>query len=358
MSKNVMLISHFPPPYGGIATWTKRVMEHGIPSWNIHFVNSSTIQGRDPFKSPKRSLIVELKRARGIYNNEKRILKSEKIDVIHDNIPCTLFGNLRELHTARIAQRYKIPFILHCRCTVPNVVNSWFKKFWYKRLLKKCSGVIVLNQKSYEFVKSFNTKAYVEIIPNFVLDKEISNNLVIKDELTKISYVGGVVIEKGCKLIFDVAPYFPEIKFELVGNINDEILKLKKPHNVELLGSIDPSQTKSYLETCDAFLFLTRYFGEGFSNSLAEAMAHGLPCVATDWAANKDMLENKGGIIIDVDNKDQLIAAINQIKSKKVREEMSQWNIDKVKNNYCADIVINKYAKFYDYVKDHNIWRK
>ena len=47
--------------------------------------------------------------------NEKTILKTHKVDVVHDNIPCTLFGNLRELHTARIANRYKVPFILHCR---------------------------------------------------------------------------------------------------------------------------------------------------------------------------------------------------------------------------------------------------
>jgi len=358
MSKNVLLISHFPPPYGGIATWTKRVMEHEIPGYNIHFVNSNTIGGRDPFKNPKRSLRTELKRARNIYRNEKEILKNNKIDVVHDNIPCTLFGNLRELHTARIANKHKVPFILHCRCTVPNVVNTAFKRFWYKRLLKKCSGVIVLNQKSYDFVKSFNTKAHVELIPNFVLDKEISDSLAINEEITKISYVGGVVIDKGCKLIYDVAPYFPNIRFELVGNINEEISSLPKPDNVFLMGTIDPSQTKEYLKTCDAFLFLTKYFGEGFSNSLAEAMGHGLPCVATDWAANKDMLENKGGIIIDVDNLEQLIAAINSIKDSKVRKEMSKWNINKVKEYYSADVVINQYAKLYDYLKENNKWRK
>lgn len=361
MSKNVLLISHFPPPYGGIATWTKRVMEHEIPNWNIHFVNSSTIAGRDPFKSPKRNLFVELKRARNIYKNEKRILKTEKIDVVHDNIPCTLFGTLRELETARIANKFKVPFILHCRCTVPNVVNSAFKRFWYKKLLKRCSGVIVLNQKSYDFIKSLNKDVYVEIIPNFVLEKEIADDFEVKEKLTKLSYVGGVVKEKGCQLIYEVAPKFPDIKFELVGNINEEISSLPKPDNVELLGAIDPSQVKSYLDSCDGFLFLSKYFGEGFSNSLAEAMAHGLPCIATDWAANKDMLENQGGVVIDVDSMEQLVAGIEKIRSFEVRKEMSQWNIKKVKEQYSADVVINRYAKFYETMCEynkHNKWGK
>lgn len=358
MKKTVLLISHMPPPYGGIATWTKRVMEHEIPGYDIQFVNSSTIGGRDPFKAPKRSLKVELKRARNIYRNEKNILKHHKVDVVHDNIPCTLFGNLREIRTASIANKFKVPFILHCRCTVPNVVNTRFKRFWYKRLLKRCSGVIVLNQKSYDFVKSFKTKANVRLIPNFVLDKEIVSCKEINPTLSKISYVGGVVKEKGCELICQVASYFPEIKFELVGNINDEILNLEKPTNVQLLGGIDPSEVKEYLSKTDVFFFLTKYFGEGFSNSLAEAMGAGLPCIATDWAANKDMLENKGGVIIDVDNLEQLKDAINKIKDQEVRKQMSEWNIEKVKNYYSADVVINSYAEFYDYVKEHNRWRK
>ena len=37
-----------------------------------------------------------------------------------------------------------------------------------------------------------------------------------------------------------------------------------------------------------------------FSNSLAEAMASGVPCIVSDWAANKDMIENKGGIVVPI----------------------------------------------------------
>lgn len=358
MSKNVLLISHFPPPLGGIATWAKRVMEHGIPDYNIHFVNSSTIGGRDPFKSPKKSLRVELNRARKIYKNVKRTLKDEKIDVVHNNIPTTVFAVIREIHTARIAKRYKVPFILHCHCTVPNRVDTKIKKFWFKKLLKLCAGVIVLNRKSYDFVKSLNTKANVEIIPNFILNHEINNNHMINEKIEKLSYVGGVVEAKGCKLIYDVAPHFPNIKFELIGNINEAIAQLNKPNNIELVGPQDPSKISGYLDSTDGFLFLTKFPSEGFSVSLTEAMGHGLPCVATDWAANKDMLENKGGVIIGVDNLEQLIEAINSIKNPEVRRQMSEWNVKKVENNYSADIVIQKYANFYDYNIQNNRWRK
>ena len=353
MSKNVLLISHFPPPYGGIATWTKRVIEHGIPGYEIHFVNSSTINGRDPVLSPKRSLITELKRARSIYRNEKKFLKNKEIDVVHDNIPCTLYGNLREIITARIAKKHKVPFILHCRCTVPVAVNSKFKRFIYKRLLKLCTGgVIVLNQKSYDFIKSLNPNVNVKVIPNFVSIEEIDEKPIINQEITKLSYVGGVIISKGCKLIMDVAPMFPNIYFELVGDVGPEMYELEKPNNVNFYGAIPPSQAKDYLKTTDGFLFLSKFWGEGFSNSLAEAMASGLPCIVTDWAANKDMIENKGGVVIDIDSKEQLINAIKQISDKETRINMSKWNIQKVKDCYNAEVVINSYANFYDEIRN------
>ena len=56
-NKNVLLISHLPPPATGIGSWTKRVLDIGLPdNWNVFIVNSNTINGRDPFRSTKRSI--------------------------------------------------------------------------------------------------------------------------------------------------------------------------------------------------------------------------------------------------------------------------------------------------------------
>ena len=53
---------------------------------------------------------------------------------------------------------------------------------------------------------------------------------------------------------------------------------------------------QKYLDKADVFLFPS--YTEGFSISLTEAMASGLPCIASDVGANQDMLENHGGILI------------------------------------------------------------
>ena len=119
--KKVLLISHFPPPAGGIATWTKRVLSIGLPNdWDIVHINSNTINGRDPFENTKRHFKDEYVRSMAIWKQEKQALVSDAdISVVHTNIPCTVFGMLREYVTGKIAKKYKKQFILHCHCTVP-----------------------------------------------------------------------------------------------------------------------------------------------------------------------------------------------------------------------------------------------
>lgn len=348
-NKNVLLISHLPPPATGIGSWTKRVLDIGLPdNWNVFIVNSNTINGRDPFRSTKRSIKYEYIRTKNIYNQEKKILKENKIDVVHTCIPCTPLGMIREIGCARIAKKYKVPFILHCRCTVSNVINKWWKKIILKRLLKRCQGVMVLNTKSYKFIKSLKYKGHLEIIPNFVDSKELMEPK-IKNEVKDIYYVGGVTEEKGARIIIETAKVFPHINFHLIGNIEPKIEQIEKPDNVKLYGMQNRDFVNEELKKADVFLFLSKYWGEGFSNALVEAMAKGIPCIVTDWAANKDMIANKGGIVLKERNSKELEKSIQiLIDNKDLLNEYSIWNIEKVKSSYIDKIVLKRYTIFYD----------
>lgn len=351
-NKNVVLISHLPPPATGIGSWTKRVVEIGLPdNWNVFVVNSNTINGRDPFRSTKRSIKDEYKRTKNIYNTEKKYLKENDISVVHTCIPCTPLGMLREMGCARIAKKHKVPFILHCRCTVPNVVNKWWKKILLKSLLKKCKGVMVLNTKSYDFIKSLNKKVYVEIIPNFVDSKELMEPKE-KKEVKDIYYVGGVTEEKGAHIIIEAAKEFPNINFHLIGNIEPKMEKMGRSNNVTLYGMKDRNFVNEELKKADVFLFLSRYWGEGFSNALVEAMAKGIPSIVTDWAANKDMIENKGGIVLEERNTQELIKSIRFLcENPHLLDEYSSWNLEKVKSSYVDKIVLKRYTDFYDVIR-------
>lgn len=158
---------------------------------------------------------------------------------------------------------------------------------------------MVLNNKSYDFSKKYH-KILIKVIPNFVSEEEsiwIENRSF--DSVKHIAYIGGVTIEKECQLILDVAPYFPNITFDLIEAVSPEIKVMNIPANVVLYGNHNKEYVTDYLKNADVFLFLSHYWDEGFSNALTEAMAAGLPCIVTDWAANADQIEDKGGIVLD-----------------------------------------------------------
>lgn len=348
----VLLISHYPPPAGGIASWTKRLLSIGLPNgWNISHINLNTINGRDPFKNPKRNFKDEFIRTRNIWKKEIQCLKSDgEISVVHTCIPCTPFGIIRETITGCIAKHYKKRFILHCRCTVPNVVNSFYKVMLFKILAHFCDGIMVLNQKSVDFCKKY-TSSYVELIPNFVTEDELTfaGNDKISTCVKNVVYVGGVTPEKGCDTILEAAKKLPDMTFHLVGIVSKEIADMERTPNVIFYGNCEKDKVKEIIPNGDVFLFLSRYWGEGFSNALVEGMAAGLPCIVTDWAANADMIEDKGGKVIPKQNVDALVKALVEMSENvDFRKKASVWNVEKVKKTYVADVVLKQYTEFYE----------
>lgn len=349
----VLLISHYPPPAGGIASWTKRVLELGLPNgWGIAHINLNTINGRDPFQNTKIKFKDEYIRCMRIWKKEIRFLKTDKeITVVHTCIPCTAFGMMREIITGTIAKLYGKKFILHCRCTVPNVVNKKYKRAIFRILGWLCDGIMVLNQKSYDFVAE-NSKAYTQIIPNFISkDELIKTEKTFAEKVKNIVYVGGVTKEKGCDTIIEVANMMPDKMFHLVGIESQEITSMSHGDNVVFYGNQNKPFIKEKLKECDIFLFLSRYWGEGFSNALAEAMGAGLPCVVTDWAANADMIEEKGGKVIPQQDAAALYGAIKYYDANPDElERASAWNIEKVCKSYIDDVILDKYTRFYEQV--------
>ena len=73
-----------------------------------------------------------------------------------------------------------------------------------------------------------------------------------------------------------------------------------------------------------------------------------MPCLVSDWAANKDMIEDKGGIVIPVKDIDAAKNAIELMDNPSLREKQSSYNMNKVKNNYSEEIVLNQYVDCYE----------
>lgn len=351
----VILLAPTPPPVGGIASWTVRMLGAKLPNdWKVEVVDEKIIGNREFFGNRTRyDVSAEIRRCFRIWTDLSKKLKDSNAKVVHACIAANTMPVLREYISACITKWHKRKFIIHFRCTVPNMVQTKLNKFVVQLLCNKADCVMLLNTQSQKYVEQL-TKTRTIIIPNFVDVEEISGERIIKERLTNVLYVGGVIESKGCLDIINVAKYFPQINFKLIGNAEEKCISAaKNVSNVMLTGSISHESLKEEYEAADVFMFLSRFPGEGFSNSLAEAMAAGLPCIVTDWAANADMIEDKGGVIVGCSDIKATQVAIEKLYSHEERRKCSDFNREKVRKKYNSVSVIRQYVGCYeDLLKD------
>jgi glycosyltransferase involved in cell wall biosynthesis len=115
--------------------------------------------------------------------------------------------------------------------------------------------------------------------------------------------------------------------------------------SVTLAGQVE--NVREYLLNSNVFVLPSRR--EGMSNSLIEAMAYGLACVATDISGSEDLIENNiNGILVPVDNVEELTKAIiyllkNPEKARKMGMRARNTIVRRCDINYIADQYINIY---------------
>ncbi len=105
------------------------------------------------------------------------------------------------------------------------------------------------------------------------------------------------------------------------------------------------SDIPSLLNALDVFV-LTSAFGEGFSNAIAEAMATGLPVVATDVGDARRMIAD-GGAVIAPGDVAEMVEAIQKIqRSKSMRKQLGA----KSRKRIASDFSIQRMADGFDSV--------
>lgn len=340
----VLLVSPLPPPNGGIATWTKKYLKY-CKNYGIEadVINSALIGSRAVQIDTTRNIRDEVLRTQWILRNFRTKIKGD-YDVVHINTSCGHFGLFRDLICCYIAKKARKKIIIHCHCNLEFQVTNKISQRAFASMINCCDKVLVLNHKSKEFADRYSSEN-VELLPNFIEGDYSKETFQVRDKIKKIIFVGHIQFLKGFREIYETAEYFSNIEFCLIGSVKDEVNSFKKLPNLTLKGEIDHNEVVRELLEADVFLFPS--YTEGFAIALLEAMACGLPVIASDVGANRDMIESKGGIIVAPHNTEEIISAIKQLEDSESRQQMSNWNKTKVENAYTVSSVMNKINKIY-----------
>jgi glycosyltransferase involved in cell wall biosynthesis len=104
---------------------------------------------------------------------------------------------------------------------------------------------------------------------------------------------------------------------------------------------------EAYRDQADIFVLPSRT--EGVSNALLEAMAYGIPCVATSIGGNTDLIRhNENGLLINPDSEADLVEALLRlVDDATLRQNVGILARQTVQNEYSMDSVAERYIKLY-----------
>jgi glycosyltransferase involved in cell wall biosynthesis len=104
---------------------------------------------------------------------------------------------------------------------------------------------------------------------------------------------------------------------------------------------------RPFLGSADVFLLPSRQ--EGFSNAILEAMACGLPVIATDVGGNAEAIVNhRGGLIVEPQNPEALASAINQMAGNRAAlQTMGRFNRERVVERFSLEASAQNLADWY-----------
>lgn len=337
----ILLSSAMPPPAGGIAFWTKQYLEYmKTRDITVDLLNIG-VTGKRAKNYTKKNILEEVVRLFKILFRAVLFSVKGKYDFAHVNTSCSKSGILRDKIIVDILHFFKIRVVLQCHCNVDYALKNKKSYKIFEKMLKKTKKCLVLNRNSQNFIKE-NYGVETLVVPNFISEEykvAVEEKKQISEEVKTALFVGHILNTKGCDIIIKAAEDYPDIEFRLVGHISPEYQNIDLPQNVILTNEKTAGEVREEYKNADVLLFPTHT--EGFPLTVIEAMAYGLPIITTEVGAIPDILEEQGAIYIPVNSLKSLVEAISKIKNKTIREKMSSFNQNKVKN-YIIDEVLEQ----------------
>ena len=342
----VLLVSPLPPPVGGITTWTTEYLKEMKSQGNQVTVVNSSVTGKRISVNRKINVIDEIKRMRLIRSGIKAALKAGDVDVIHYNASCFVAGLCRDFYVLFGIKR-RTPIVYQCHCNLETNIHSSFSALLFRCVVKSVNEVLVLNEPSYRFAEKYSPK--VSKVPNFVSDDEVGQN-TIKDDLTDVAFVGRMDKKKGIDELICAFKSLRTINLHLIGPDSQGYLNDLDVPNIIHYGEVSHGKAMEFLKEMDALILPS--YSEGFPLVILEAMTAGLPIIATDVGSIGEMIEDKGGILIEPKSSQSICNAVEAIRPAIVREKMHKFNIAKVRESYLCSSVVEQLNSIYSNIRN------
>ncbi len=217
------------------------------------------------------------------------------------------------------------------------------------------------------FVRNGYDEKKLKVIPLILppqekVETDLKQRLGIKPDDRVILYVGRVTEDKGVHRAIEAMRYVKGAVLLVIGRGSyskvrtDYYISLEKmaeeyglKEKVRFIGYVDPKDLKEYYSI--AYLTVSPcWWFEGFSRTLLESCAYGVPAIATDVGGISDVIEDGGnGILLKTtDTKELVKAIVSVLGDPAAHERMSRRCIEKVKAEFSLERVGKEQVSEYE----------
>ncbi len=250
--------------------------------------------------------------------------------------------------------------LLHCQVLYV-VIGGWLPEMtkhhkWLAYFLKKFHGIYV---ETSSMKAALETQGFTNIfvMPNFknlsILNEK--DLVYTTDEPFTFCMFSRVMKEKG---IEDAINAITQLNtqaghtvatLDIYGQIDDNYihrfnqLQQNFPSFIKYEGIIAPDKSVATLKNYFALLFPTYYAGEGFAGTLLDAMAAGIPVIASNWKYNKEIIvEGKTGVLIYSDLISEIKKALTHSADFNAMKLLCLQEAHKYTPQVCLGLLLQK----------------
>ena len=242
------------------------------------------------------------------------------------------------------ARKHEIPLVTIVWTTIPNHITSWFPPYSYitKKVVEATELFILRSKSALAFTDSLKIprKKVRVIYKGIDLDKFKTSTINHKPSSLKILFTGNLSRAKGLDdLIFcylSLVTMYPKLKLVIAGDgeMKPYVEGLNKRGLVDYRGFVDYEKLPKLYQEADIFcapskfrkLLGVKVWEEYFSYALMEALASGLPIVATASGGIPEEV-GKDNILVEPGNRKELKRAlVKLIEDESLRKSISLRN--------------------------------
>ncbi len=310
----VLLISPLGGVVGGIAMWTKHIVNYmaTLSDVNISLCDFSRKIAGQTISSPIKKWLSAAYDYICLTHAAIHKVKDFDGDVVHI---CTSasFLLIKDILILQTAKKKGLRTCIHFHFgRIPQLAN---KRGWEWKLLLKVISIadtaIVMDKMSFSTLED-NGYQNVVLIPNPISEevRQIVDDTISKRVDRLLLFAGHCIPTKGVFELVRACKTIPNIRLRMIGSISNyvrkELTEIAGNGNewLEIKGQVSFKETILEMKSCDIFVLPT--YTEGFPNVILESMACGCPIIASRVGAIPEMLEEEEGrhygILIDPQN--------------------------------------------------------